>query len=72
MQIRLKAMKYYCEFKTKIEGPLRLANYGFGPPWHIIDHIKMEIAILIILEIEIFFALAWSLSVKITFPLLLL
>ena len=45
MQIRLKAMKYYCEYETKIEGPLRLADYGFGPPRRIIDHIKKKIAI---------------------------
>ena len=54
MQIRLKAVKNNCECETKIEGPLRLADYGFGPPRHIIDHIKKEIAIQIILEIAIF------------------
>ena len=45
MQIRLKAVQYYCECETKIEGPLRLADYGFGPPRHTIDHIKKEMAI---------------------------
>ena len=66
MQIGLKAMKYYCKYEIKIEGPLRLADYGFGPPRHTNDHIKKEIAILIMLEIAIFFTLARSLSVKIT------
>ena len=54
MQIRLKAIEYYCKYETKIEGPLRLADYVFGPPRHTFDHIKKEIAILIMLEIAIF------------------
>ena len=66
VQIGLKAMKYYCKYETKIEGPLRLADYGFGPPRHTIDHIKKEEAMLIMLEIAIFFALSRSLLVKIT------
>ena len=45
MQIKLKAMEYYCDCEPKIEGPLRLADYGFGPPRHTIDHIRKEIAI---------------------------
>ena len=51
---------------TKIEVVLRLTDYVFGPLRHTIDHIKKEIAILIMLEIAIFFTLARSLSVKIT------
>ena len=37
IKIRLKAIEYYCKYETKIEGPLRLADYGFGPPTHTID-----------------------------------
>ena len=47
-------MKNYCKSETKIEGPLRLADYGFGPPRHIIDHTEKEIAIKIMLKIAIF------------------
>ena len=54
MQIKLKAMKYYCKCNTKIEGPLRLADYGFGSPRHNIDHIEKEMAIKIMLKIAIF------------------
>ena len=45
MQIRFKAIKYYWKCETKIEGPLRLDECGFGPPRHIIDHVKNKIAI---------------------------
>ena len=54
MQIRLKAIEYYCKYETKIKVILRLADYVFGPLRHTIDHIKKEIAILIMLEIAIF------------------
>ena len=60
MQVRLKAMKYYCECRTKIKGPLRLADYGFGPSRHTIDHINKEKVIKIMLEIAIFSAVAIS------------
>ena len=54
IKIRLKAIEYYCKYETKIEVVLRLADYVFGPLRHTIDHIKKEIAILIMLEIAIF------------------
>ena len=38
MQIRARSIEYYWEYGTKMEGPLRLADDGFGPPRYTIDH----------------------------------
>ena len=59
-------MKYYWECRTKIEGPLRLADYGFRPSRHTYDLINEEKVIKIMLEIAIFSVVARSLLAKIT------
>ena len=53
MQIRPKAIAYQCKCKTETENPLRLADDGFGPPRHTIDHMLKKKIILIMLEIAI-------------------
>ena len=66
MQIRPKAIEYHCKCITKAENPLRLADDGFGPPRHTIDHMLKKKIICIMLKIMIFSAVARSLLVKIT------
>ena len=60
-------MKYYWECRTKIEGPLRLADYGFRPSRHTNDLINEEKVIKIMLEIAIFSVVARSQLAKITY-----